>query len=817
MNRNGWINFNISWKRGWSFILTLCLLLSLFWPWAGESAAGAAADTSYKSVGYYTDWATYDQNYQVEHIDASKLTHLNYAFADICWNGIHGNPSNAPDNPNKQTWPCKNSGVPTQKGTVPNGAIVLGDPWADVNNSDGVPLEWELCEKGQCGNFYKLKQLKAAHPHLKILLSVGGWSWSNRFSDTAADPSARQNFANSAVTIIRTYGFDGIDIDWEYPVEGGLSGNNSRPADKQNFTSLLQETRNKLNAAGTADGRAYLLTIATRANSSYLNTTEITQVANLVDWMNIMTYDFHGDWEKRTNNNAPLYSDPRDPDNNSGFNVDYAIHAYKQAGVPSGKIVLGLALYGRGWKNCAPGPGQDGLYQSCTPDFNGNYIPRGTWDTFETGATGMFDYGDLKANYMNKNGYARYWNDAAKVPYLFQASTGTYISYDDLDSTSYKTAYMKSQGLGGAMLWDLSLDCRTSPKYQCVGESLLGRVASDLGIVPSGSDLLPPTTPSNLSASSITSVSTKLSWSASQDNVGVSGYDVYNGTVLIGTANGTTYTVSGLLPDTTYTFSVRAKDAAGNVSPSSSSVAVQTLPASSDTSPPTAPKTLTSSSVTDTSVTLAWSGATDNVGIAAYELYNGSALAATVTDTTYTLIGLAPNTSYSFQVKARDAVGNASPLSKKLTVKTLAQNDTQAPTPPANVTAAAHTDTTITLSWSASADNVGVTGYVVTVNGAAAAVTSGTGTSYTLTGLAPSTNYTIAVAARDGAGNQSAGSPAITVTTDPVPVGGAWAPNKAYAVGNEVTYSGVTYVCNIAHTSLVGWEPPAVPALWKKK
>ncbi|MGV2470446.1 glycosyl hydrolase family 18 protein, partial [Bacillus subtilis] len=136
--------------------------------------------------------------------------HLNYAFADICWNGKHGNPSTHPDNPNKQTWNCKESGVPLQNKEVPNGTLVLGEPWADVTKSyPGSGTTWEDCDKyARCGNFGELKRLKAKYPHLKTIISVGGWTWSNRFSDMAADEKTRKVFAESTVAFLRAYGFD---------------------------------------------------------------------------------------------------------------------------------------------------------------------------------------------------------------------------------------------------------------------------------------------------------------------------------------------------------------------------------------------------------------------------------------------------------------------------------------------------------------------------------------------------------------------------------------------------------------------------------
>ncbi|MWV43283.1 chitinase [Paenibacillus sp. HJL G12] len=813
-------------RRGHRAKSTLTILFSVLLILTGWGSGGtgvgqaeAAANASYKVVGYFTDWGIYDPNFQVENVDASKLTHLNYAFADLCWNGKHGNPSNDPGNPNKATWNCKDAGVPTQTGNVPNGAIVLGDPWADVNNNDGVPLEWEDCEKGKCGNFYKLKVLKQSNPNLKTLLSVGGWTWSNRFSDVAADPAARTNFANSAVNVIRTYGFDGIDIDWEYPVGGGLPDNSTRPEDKHNFTLLLQETRDKLTAAGTQDGRNYLLTIAGRANSSYANTTELSAIAGILDWINIMTYDFHGDWEQSTNHNAGLYSDPSDPDSVNKFSADSAIQAYMNAGVPASKIVMGVPFYGRGWKNCAPGANGDGLYQTCTPDFNGNYIPSGTWDNFESGATGMFDYGDLAANYVNKSGFTRYWSQASQVPYLYNPTSKTFISYEDPQSVTAKASYIKNRSLGGAMIWDLSEDCRTSPKYTCTGTKLLNQLASDLQVTTSPSDTSAPTTPAHLNSPSQTSTTITLNWDASQDNVGVTGYDVYQGQTLLSRVTGTSYTATNLTPQTSYTFTVKAADAAGNISGASDPLTVSTLAQASDTQAPTAPKNAASSAVTASTVTLTWTASTDNVGVTGYQVFNGNTNIGTTLTPSYTVTGLTPNTSYTFKVKAYDAVGNLSPFSNTVTVKTSAANDTQAPTAPSNLTVTAHSSTTVTLQWSPSTDNVAVTGYDIYQGNTLVASAAASQTSYTVSGLTAQTAYTFSLKAKDAAGNVSQASNSVSVTTDaqgPV-TAPAWAPNTAYSVGTEVTYAGVVYKCQLAHTSLTGWEPPNVPALWVKK
>jgi chitodextrinase len=199
------------------------------------------------------------------------------------------------------------------------------------------------------------------------------------------------------------------------------------------------------------------------------------------------------------------------------------------------------------------------------------------------------------------------------------------------------------------------------------------------GNPPPPPDTTPPTAPSNLAVSGKTDTSVSLSWTASTDNVGVTGYDIYRGTTLVKTVTGTppatATTVTGLSPSTTYTFTVKARDAAGNTSPASNAVTVTTDPTPpSDTTPPTAPGNLNVTGKTDTSVSLAWTASTDNVGVTAYDVYQGSTVVKTITGTppatSTTVTGLSPSTTYTFTAKARDAAGNTSPASNAVTVTT---------------------------------------------------------------------------------------------------------------------------------------------------
>jgi PQQ-dependent dehydrogenase (s-GDH family) len=270
-----------------------------------------------------------------------------------------------------------------------------------------------------------------------------------------------------------------------------------------------------------------------------------------------------------------------------------------------------------------------------------------------------------------------------------------------------------------------------------------------------------PTSPSNLAASNVAQATVTLNWDASSDNVGVTGYDVYqNGVKVNGSiVTGTTYTASGLAAVTTYEFYVVAKDAAGNISPASNIVSVTTP----DTQAPTAPTNLVASNITATSLTLSWSAATDNVAVSGYDVYQNAVKINTdpLTATSFAVAGLSQATSYSFTVTALDASGNAA-SSNNLNVTTA---DTQAPDAPTGLTSANLTATSLTLSWTAASDNLGVSGYDVYQNTVKVNTSVITGTSYNVTGLSGSTAYSFFVQARDAAGNISANSNTVNVTT----------------------------------------------------
>lgn len=271
----------------------------------------------------------------------------------------------------------------------------------------------------------------------------------------------------------------------------------------------------------------------------------------------------------------------------------------------------------------------------------------------------------------------------------------------------------------------------------------------------SPSDTEAPAPPAGLHSGNVTGTGFNLYWSASSDNVGITGYNVYRNGTLVSSVTATNSSISGLTNGTTYTMTVRAKDAAGNLSSPSSPLSVTT----SDTQAPTTPSGLAASAITETGFTLTWSASDDNTGVSYYDIYRNGSWAYYSTHTSVTITGLTVATTYNMTVRAIDAAGNTSQASSVLPVTTA---DTHAPTIPSNLTAANITESGFVLSWSSSTDNVGVTGYYLYRNGTY--VQTVTGTSATISGLSPSMTCTMTVRAFDAAGNRStAGS--LTVTT----------------------------------------------------
>jgi chitodextrinase len=304
-------------------------------------------------------------------------------------------------------------------------------------------------------------------------------------------------------------------------------------------------------------------------------------------------------------------------------------------------------------------------------------------------------------------------------------------------------------------------------------------LSADPNITGVNTDATPPSTPTGLSAVAASPSQINLSWNASTDNVGIAGYRVYrNGTLITTLGNVTTYQNTGLTASTTYSYTVQALDMAGNASAQSAPASATTL-STPDTTPPSTPTGLTATAVSSSQINLSWNASTDNVGVTGYRVYRDGALIATLGNvTTYQDTGLSASTTYSYTVQALDGAGNASGQSSPATATTQAP-DTTPPSTPTGLTATAVSSSRIDLSWNASTDNVGVTGYRV-YRGGTLIATLGNVTTYQDTGLTASTTYSYTVDALDAAGNASGQSTSASATT--------LAANTATLAWDAVTY-----------------------------
>ncbi len=367
---------------------------------------------------YYPEWGIYGRNFEVADVPAKDVTHVFYAFADV----------------------------------NPDLTVGVYDSWAATDRR--IDGDWNT-QKPYAGNYEALNKLKAVNPELHNMISIGGWSLSKLFSDVALTDASRKKFAKSAVDFMLQYGFDGIDIDWEYPVGGGLASNITRPEDKHNYTLLLQELDEQIRLQEAIDGNDYQLSIAAPAGDDKMVNLELKEIAKYTDFINVMTYDYHGAWDNTTNHQAALYGKPGAP-----YTVDQTIQGYLDAGVSADELVLGGAIYGRAWQGVSST--NNGLYQSASGPAPG------TWEA------GVYDYKDLY-NKEKTPDWQLYRDSQAKVPYLYNEKAGIFSTYEDTQSLGHKLDYIKDKGLRGMFFWEASADLNSNHP-----DSLINKAATEL-------------------------------------------------------------------------------------------------------------------------------------------------------------------------------------------------------------------------------------------------------------------------------------------------------------------------------------------------
>jgi chitinase len=275
----------------------------------------------------------------------------------------------------------------------------------------------------------EFKRIRKENAECKLVLSVGGWGVGG-FSEAAADEEGREKFALTAVEIIRHYGLDGLDIDWEYPCIS-TAGIAATYDDRENFTKLIKTSREIMDKEL---GKDKMLTIAAGAGEYFINSTNMREVEKYLDYVQLMTYDLRGGYHIITGHHTNLLDDKKDILQAS---AKKAAACFENAGVPREKLILGAAYYSRMWKGVPDR--ENGLHQMA--ETTGGYGP---------------SYGELVKDYINKNGYKRYFDEEARAPWLFNGDT--FISYDDEVSCSEKAEYVVNNGLGGIMFWEYRLD-----------------------------------------------------------------------------------------------------------------------------------------------------------------------------------------------------------------------------------------------------------------------------------------------------------------------------------------------------------------------
>jgi len=333
------------------------------------SLCAVAQDSTWvarRLVGYYTSWSK-DQTppYTSAQIPYQKLTHIEHAF------------------------------VLLQAGSTGELAIPPG------------MIEPALIRRAHAAG-------------VKVLASIGGGDGIQgpRFNKMSYSESSRQTFISNVQNLLTTYGYDGVDIDWEVP----------NADDREDCTLLMQELRNALPSP-------WLISMAVTADPrNYGTGFDIPALAPLVDFFNVMTYDYYGTWSGATGLVSPLLQDPADPQQAGSVKTSMDLYEY-QYGVPLGQLNIGTPFYGYEW---------DGV------DTN--------WTSCSTCASSSQNYGTYIKQRINQQGWTLEYDTAAQAPYLTNTATPGFITYEGVFSTEHKIRYVKQRGFGGVFMWELSAD-----------------------------------------------------------------------------------------------------------------------------------------------------------------------------------------------------------------------------------------------------------------------------------------------------------------------------------------------------------------------
>ncbi|WP_159737803.1 glycosyl hydrolase family 18 protein [Vibrio atypicus] len=412
---------------------------------------------------YFVEWGIYGRDYTVDNLPADNLTHILYGFIPVCGpnesvKSVGGNSFNA---------------LQTACQGVADYEVVIHDPWAAYQKSFAqAGHEYSSPIKG---NYAMMMALKQRNPDLKIIPSIGGWTLSDPFYDFV-DKANRDTFVASVKKFLKTWKFyDGVDIDWEFPGGGGAAADKGDPVnDGPAYIALMQELRVMLDGLEAETGRTYELTSAIGVGHDKIEDVNYGEAIQYMDYIFAMTYDFYGGWNNVVGHQTALYcgsfmrpgqcdgtglDENGEPYKGPAYTSDNGIQLLLAQGVPANKLVLGAAMYGRGWEGVTPDTltdPSDPMTGKGTGKLKGT-TEQGVWED------GVIDYKGVKTfmlgdNKQGVNGFEYGYDDQAEAAWVWNRSTGELITFDDDRSVKAKGAYVRSLGLAGLFSWEIDAD-----------------------------------------------------------------------------------------------------------------------------------------------------------------------------------------------------------------------------------------------------------------------------------------------------------------------------------------------------------------------
>jgi len=410
------------------------------WPKALNNTNVAFNKDSGQVVGtYFVEWGVYGRNFHVADIPAQNLTHILYGFIPVCGPNGSLQAANA----------TGHSALVSQCADKQDYEVTIHDKYAALEKT--YPGDnWDDEIKG---NFGQLMRLKAAQPEIKILPSIGGWT----LSDPLFDLDNAQNrlvFVNSVIEFLTNYPFfDGVDIDWEFPGGGGANPALGSDTDGATYITLMRDLRSALNTLTESTGKQYEISSAIGTSPKFIAAVDYQAATQYMDYIFMMTYDYKGAWSSELGHQTNLYASNQTLDDS--LSIEISVNAMLEQGVDAGKLVVGAAKYGRGWKNIT------GSSDANPFDGQGGGAIDGTWEN------GILDYKDIEANYLGGkngqgiNGWQYRWDESAQAPYLWHGANKQLISFDDARSTIAKGNFVKQHNLGGVFSWEIDADTGT--------------------------------------------------------------------------------------------------------------------------------------------------------------------------------------------------------------------------------------------------------------------------------------------------------------------------------------------------------------------